>query len=119
MARDASPAPTRTSSVPLAACEPAERDQTDQQDDQAEPEAPHDHQHDPDDHEDAAKADTADAALSIRHLPPPCVWSWLPGCGPHDALNPSAGLGARTTRPVSAGPPGRRPARPRARRAGR
>src|SRR4051812_3225216 len=69
MARHASAAPARTS-VPLAACEPAERDQTDQQDDQADPEAPHDHQHDPDDHEDAAEADAADAPArpSVSHI---------------------------------------------------
>src|SRR3954452_4906066 len=69
MARDASPAPARLS-VPLAACEPAERDQTDQQDDQADPEAPHDHQHDPDDHEDAAETDASDAPArpSVSHI---------------------------------------------------
>src|SRR5215203_5515491 len=70
----------RVASVPLAACEPAEGDESDHGDDQPEQEAPEDRHNDPNDHEDAAERYPADSttttfrsshAFSLRVGSPP------------------------------------------------
>jgi hypothetical protein len=56
------------SSVPAAAREPAERDESDERDDDADPEVPDDREHDADDHEDPSERDTEHPVPPFREF---------------------------------------------------